>query len=592
MDLQVGLHAAGGRRVRRHREAALAVAIICALACITACGSGTGGPPAPVDAGAAVHNTSDQKGGTLRFANPGDWDSLDPGNTYYNYSWNFVRLYGRSLVTFAAAPRAVGATLVPDLSESLGKPGDDARTWTYTLRPGLTFEDGSPITSKDVKYAVERSLDKKTFPNGPTYFNQYLDLGDYSSPYQDPDPERLGLKAIETPDDRTIVFRLNRPFSDFDYLAQLPATVPVPRAKDIGSRYQEHVVSSGPYMFERNDPGKGFVLVRNPNWDQATDPIRKALPDRIEVTLNVNADDVDNRLLSGDLDVDVAGAGVQPAAQGRILADPTLKANTDSALGARLWYTFINPDVAPLDNIHCRRAVLYAADRTGFQRAQGGPPGGDIATNLLPPVIPGSEQFDPYLSEGHQGDLDKARDELRQCGVPNGFTTNISYRTELPREEATAEALQQSLSRVGINLQLRPFPLADYTTLYAGKPDYAKANQLGLMNSGWAADWPDGFGFLSQIVDSRTIRPTGGNTNFGIKDKAVDAMIDQALATTDTTAREKLWVAIDRKVMEEAYILPGVWARGLLYRPPHLTNTFVTDGYQMYDYAALGTTRR
>ncbi len=86
MDLQVGLHAAGGRRVRRHREAALAVAIICALACITACGSGTGGPPAPVGAGAAVHNASDQKGGTLRFANPGDWDSLDPGNTYYNYS--------------------------------------------------------------------------------------------------------------------------------------------------------------------------------------------------------------------------------------------------------------------------------------------------------------------------------------------------------------------------------------------------------------------------------------------------------------------------------------------------------------------------
>ena len=556
--------------------------------------AGCGGPSTGTAGSAAaggIHNPSDAKGGTLRYANSGDWDSLDPADTYYAYTFNFIRNYGRALLMFKPAPGQQGATLVPDLAESLGRSSDDAKTWTYTLRQGVKFEDGAPVTSKDVKYAVERSLDKTTFPNGPTYFNDVLDLQGYTSPYSDPDPSKLGLKAIETPDDQTIVFRLRKAFSGFDYLAQLPATMPVPQAKDTGSKYKEHVVSTGPYMFQTNELGKRFTMVRNPHWDPATDPNRRPLPDRITVDLNVNADDVDNRLISGNLDVSIEGSGVGPSAQGRILADPDLRANTDSALVARLWYTALNSDVAPLDNIHCRKAVLYATDRTGYQRAYGGATGGEIATNILPPVIPGAERFDLYPSPSNTGDIAKARDELAQCGRPNGFTTGISYRAERPKEKATAEALQQSLARAGIRLEIKPYPLTDYGRLYAGKPDYAKANGLGLMVFGWGADWPDGYGFLSQIVDSRVIRATGGNTNLGIKDPAIDQLLDQALVTTDTAAREQIWVAIDRKVMENAFVLPGVWAKGLLYRPPNLTNVFITDGFQMYDYLALGTTR-
>jgi peptide/nickel transport system substrate-binding protein len=345
-------------------------------------------------------------------------------------------------------------------------------------------------------------------------------------------------------------------------------------------------------MFETNNLGQNFTLVRNPNWDPATDPNRKPLPDRIEVALNVNSDDIDNRLISGDLDVQIEGSGVGPAAQGRILADQNLKANTDSALLARSWFTAVNGEVAPLDNIHCRIAVQYAVDRTGYQRAYGGATGGDIATNLMPPVIPGAEQFDLYPSAGNTGDLAKAKDELNQCGQPNGFTTGISYRAERPKEKATAEALQQSLQRVGINLEIKPYPLVDYLKLYAGKPDFAKANNLGLMVYGWGADWPDGFGFLSQIVDSRVIRDTGGNSNLSVRDPAVDALVDKAVTTGDDASRQKAWVDVDRKVMEDAYIIPGIWAKGLLYRPANLTNVFITNGFQMYDYLALGTTRK
>jgi peptide/nickel transport system substrate-binding protein len=559
---------------------------------LSACQSGATNETPDRRAVAGVHNPSDATGGTIRMANSGDWDSLDPADTYYAYAWNFVRLYGRSLMMFKSAPGAEGATLVPDLAESAGTPNADLTQWTYTLRQGVKFEDGTPVTSKDVKYAVERSLDKTTFPNGPTYFNDFLDLQVYTSPYQDRSPDKLGLTAIDAPDDKTIVFKLIKPFSGFDYFAQLPATIPVPQAKDTGTKYKEHVVSTGPYMFETNDLGKNFVMVRNPNWDQTTDPNRNPLPDRIEVALNVNADDIDNRLLSGDLDVAVEGSGVQSAAQGRILPDQTLRANSDSTIGARLFYAVLNPDVPPLNDVHCRKAILYAADRVAYQRANGGETGGEIATNLLPPVIPGAERFDLYSSAGNTGDLEKARAELAACGVPTGFDTRLSYRAEVPRERATAEALQQSLGRLGIRLDLRPFPLADYYTLYAGKPDYARGNGLGLMITGWSADWPDGYGFLAQIVDSRTIRPSGGNPNLGIRDPRVDLLLDEAVRTADPIVRERMWADIDRLVMEDARVLPGIWAKGLFYRPPNLTNVFITDGYQMYDYLALGTARR
>jgi peptide/nickel transport system substrate-binding protein len=340
-------------------------------------------------------------------------------------------------------------------------------------------------------------------------------------------------------------------------------------------------------MFKENNLGKNFTLVRNPQWDPKTDPNRKALPDEYDVSLNVNADDIDNRLLAGDLDVDIAGSGVQAAAQGKILADPAKKANADDPTVARLWYTSINGDVAPLDNIHCRKAVEYAADKTGYQAAYGGPTGGQIATNLMPPVIPGAEQFNTYPTPNNAGDPDKAKQELQQCGQPNGFSTNISYRAERPKEKNAAEAMQQALAKAGIKLTIKPYPQSDYYKLYAGKPDFARNNNLGIMINGWEGDWTDGFGFLSQIVDSRVIRATGGNTNLTVKDPEVDKLIDKAVITPDTDARNAAWVDVDKKVMSDAFIVPGVYAKQLLYRPPTLTNVFVNNEFGMYDYLAL-----
>jgi peptide/nickel transport system substrate-binding protein len=568
---------------------------------MTACSGGTtstasnsGGSTATRNAGVGqVYKPSTTKGGTLRFGMAGDWDSVDPGDTYYGLSWNFLRNYARTLVVFKSAPGAEGVKLVPDLATTLGVPTDGAKTWTYTLRDGLKFEDGTPITSADVKYGVARQLDKNTFPNGPTYFNDFLaNVPAGYSVYKD--KNLADLKSITTPNAKTIVFHLKTPFAGFDYLAQLPATAPVPVAKDTGSKYKDHVVSSGPYMFDTVQLGKKYTLKRNPYYDPKTDPDsgRLALPNNISVELGLNAADVDNRLLAGDLDVDINGTGVQAETQGKILGNAALTAQTDSAAAARTWFTQVNPDVAPLNNVDCRKAVLLAADKSGYQRAYGGPVGGDIATGLLPPTIPGFKAMDLYEAKTHPtGDVAAAKAELAKCGQPNGFATNISYRAERPKEKATAESLQQSLARVGIQLTIKPYPTGDYFKLYAGKPDFAKTNKLGLMVYGWGADWPDGFGFLSQIVDSRVIHASG-NTNLGIKIPAVDAAIDKALSTTDATARNAIWGSIDQMVMENANVLPGVWSKGLLFRPANLTNVFVNNAFGQYDYTAIGTSNK
>ncbi len=534
-----------------------------------------------------MFNPSTKKGGTLKAAHSADWDSLDPGDTYYGYSFNFGRFYWRTLTMYKPGPGPEGNTVIPDLAEGLGTPSDDGKTWTYKLKSGLKYEDGTPITAKDVAYAVARSYDKETFPHGPSYLNELLDWPkDFKGVYKSADADYKS--AVEATDDSTVVFHLKKPFASMDYIVQMPMTAPVPKDKDTGAKYKEKVLSSGPYKFETNEIGKRFTLVRNDQWDPATDPNRPALPDRIEVQLNVNADDLDNQLISGDIDLDIPGTGLQPAALGKVLPDPALKARTDNPTIPRLWYVSVIPDNPPLDNVECRKAVMWAADRVANQTAYGGPlAGGDIATNVMPPPIVGQEKFDLYATPENKGDVEKAKQALTACGQPNGFSTTMAFRSDRPREKALAEAMQQALAKVNIKVELKGFPGSSYFSDYAGNTDYVKKNGIGLAGHGWGSDWPDGYGFMQAIVDSRTIRKAG-NYNLSVKNPEVDKLIDQASSELDETARAKLWVDVDKKVMEDASILPVVWAKSLLMRGKRVTNVAYNEGQSMYDYVLLG----
>jgi len=538
-----------------------------------------------------VVNASTQKGGTVTYEYSDVPDSFDPGNTYYAYMYNLSRLYARPLMTFAPGPGEEGNKLVPDLAESAGQPSDGGKTWTYKIRSGLKYQDGTPITSKDVKYAVERSnFARDVLSLGPNYFQQFLEGGDkYKGPYKDKSAE--GLKSIETPDDNTIVFKLNRAFQEFDYLVATPQTAPVPQAKDTGVDYVKSIVSSGSYKFQSYKEGQQAVLVRNENWDAKTDPLRKQYPDKIVVKLKVNAETIDQDVQAGDA-IDLGGTGVQAATQAKVVNDANLKANTDNTYGGRLVYMAINTQVAPFDKVECRKAVQYAIDKVSVQTAEGGPIRGDIATTVLPPDIPGYEKADVYATTGNKGDAAKAKDQLKACGK-SSINTNISARSDRPQEIDAATAIIASLKKVGINASLKQYPSGKYFTDYAGVPTFDKKQNIGLHMMQWGADWPSGYGFLQQILHGDAIGASG-NTNLSyLNDKQINEMLEKAIATEDDTARNALYAQIDKRAMDLAALVPLTYFKVLLYRPAGFTNLVSTAAFSgQYDYLNIGTTKK
>nr|WSW66677.1 ABC transporter substrate-binding protein [Streptomyces sp. NBC_00995] len=583
----------------RKTAAAIAVAIAVSLGA-SACSGGdsdnggkSGGGSAKADAGlTSIVNASTKKGGTVTYEHTSGPDSLDPGNTYYGWVQNFARLYARSLVTFKPAAGKEGLQVVPDLATGLGKASADAKTWTYTLRKGVKFEDGTEITSKDVKYAIERSnFAPEALSNGPTYFKAYLDGGDkYKGPYKDKSPE--GLKSIETPDDQTIVFHLNKPFADMDYLAAFSQTAPIQQKADTGASYVQKMVSSGPYKFSAYDESKGATLVRNPEWDAKTDPIRKALPDKIELKFNINPTTVDDHLLNDVTTADIAGTGLQSKTQPKVLVKASEKAKTDNPYAGALQYLALNVNVKPFDNAECRKAVQYAVDKQSMVDSIGGSVKGDPASTVIPPTVAGYKKFDLYPSEGSKGDAAKAKEHLVKCGHPDGFKTTLTARSDRPDEVTAATQLQGSLKKIGITAEIKQFPADKYFTDFAGVPNWVHKNNAGMMMMAWGADWPTGFGFLDQIVNGTAIKPSGGTNLMELNDKGINELLVKGIGTVDTAARNATWGEVDQKVMENASVVPLFYRKNLLYRPDSAANVTVTDAYLgMYDYVLMTSTK-
>jgi peptide/nickel transport system substrate-binding protein len=552
--------------------------------------AGSSGGKAAFNAGlTTVVNPSTKKGGTLTYGVAATPDSFDPGNTYYAWVLNLNRLWATPLLTYKSCTGGCGDTLAPGIATGLGQVSANGLVWTYHIKQGLKFEDGSPVTAQDVKYAVERTYDRSVMENGPTYFDNILADPKYPGPYKDPTGN---LTSITTPDNYTIQFHLLAPFPDFNYVVgAFSQTAPVEKSKDTGANYQLHPMSTGPYMFQSYQTNKQLVLVPNPNWTQNEDPQAKQLASKIVVNLNMNAQDLDNRLMAGDIDIDAQGIGVQAAARAKILSSPSLKTDADVAPGNRAWFTYLNTQVAPLNNLACRQAVEYAANKTDLQTAWGGPyAGGQVATTLLLPGMNGYSPFDLYNAKTDPtGDLTSAKAALAKCGQPSGFTVGAAYRSDRPAETAAIQALQAALARVGIKLQLHGYPSGSYYSTFAGAPNYVHQHDLGILMGGWSPDWPDGYGMMDELVAGNTIVATG-NTNIGeLKDPKVDSMFQQTTKPGLTTAQVgALYGQIDKQAMSDAAILPNVYATNLIYRNPAATNVYAYAPYGEYNYAVIG----
>jgi peptide/nickel transport system substrate-binding protein len=594
--------------------AGLAAVAAMALAGCTSSGSGSNGKsgstaPASNAPGSAQGVSIDYNNGTIGFVNQGtktggtlnlnasgDCDSWDPARTYYAWCWNMQRLFTRTLMGYSSLPGANNTSKIEgDLATGPGQHNADFTQWTYTLKPGLKYSNGSPITTADIKYGIERLYATGVINGGPTFY--YLCLLNtcdakgnpaYTGPYTD---KTGGLTSITTPSATEITFKLTSSYADFDYLMALPASAPVPATVEggtyKGATYTNHPVSSGPFEVSTYTPGKQITFDRNPNWSQSTDTIRKPLVDKIVLTVNQNPDDNDKAVQSGAADAEADG-GVQQTFQAQILQDPSLKKNADDPVTGFTRYLVVLPTVKPLDNVHCRNAIFYAINKNELQRARGGSYGGDIANTMTPPVLPGYDKnADPFpVGSDNTGDLTKAKSELAACGQPNGFTVKEAY-VNAGRGTSVFNASQVALARVGIKVVSAPGDQSSYYSTFIGSPANIVKQGLGIAQAGWGADFPTGYGFWNSIVNGKAILPTG-NTNYAsLNDPVVNNILDNVTKASGT--HDSDFKALDAQVMKDAVMLPYVYDKTLFYRNPRMTNVrnnFSEGGY--YDFVNIG----
>ncbi|OYP15514.1 ABC transporter substrate-binding protein [Streptomyces sp. FBKL.4005] len=529
------------------RVAAASVSLVVAAGA-AACG------PEDSDAKGSGGDSAPHKGGTLTVLNSQPQTDFDPARLYTSGGGNVPSLVFRTLTTRNRESGEAGAKVVPDLATDTGRPNKDATVWTYTLKKGLKYEDGTPITSADIKYGIERSFAPELSGGAPYLRDWLVGAADYQGPYKD----KKGLSAIETPDSRTIVFHLNKPEGEFPYLATQTQFTPVPKSKDTGTEYEAHPVSSGPYKVVKNEnDGEHLVLERNPHWSAATDAERKAYPDTIDVRSGLDSS-VINQRLSASQGADAAAVttdtNLGPAELAKVTGDKKLAARVGTGHFGYTNYLAFNPKVKPFDNPKVRQAVAYAIDRSSVVNAAGGSALAEPATTFLPNQKSfGHTPYDPFPA-GASGNPAKAKELLAQAGYKNGLSITLTHSNEKDFETSPeiATAVQDALKKAGITVKLQGLEDNDYRDKIHSVQD-----EPGLFLAHWGADWPSGGPFLAPIFDGRQIVKGGANFNTGqLNDKSVNDEIDAINKLTDLDAAAQRWGALDKKIGDKALVVP------------------------------------
>ncbi|MFD8205044.1 ABC transporter substrate-binding protein [Streptomyces sp. NPDC059695] len=569
------------------RTRTLATALVTTLALgATACSGGgksAGSPdrrnPAASTSGAVIGGTP-QKGGTLTVLSNQDFTHLDPARNWVMPDMDFgTRLLYRTLVTYKAAPGAKGSELVPDLAEDLGTPSDGAKTWTFRLKPGLKYEDGTPVTAQDIKYNVERSF-SPDLPGGPDYAARYL-AG--AEGYQGPARGRH-LASVKTPDARTIVFELHKPFAEFPFAATLPTFAPVPQKRDRGPQYDSRPFSSGPYKIETYARDKQLVLVRNPHWDPKSDAVRKAYPDRIVVTMGLKGNQIDDRLIasSGTDASAVPWAQLRPESIPKVLTKTDVRARLLAESSSCTEMLQMHTGRAPFDDLKVRQAVQWALDREAIVTAAGGPAVTDASSAAMPgSLFAGGKQPDT-LKIPLSGDPEKAKQLLKEAGRPDGLSTRLTVNIN---DKAIGEAVQQSLGRAGIKVTIETVdPSAFYDTIGD------TVNRTDLVYTGWCPDFPSGTTFLPFVFDGRYIKEKGNSGNHSLfRDDATMRRMDEIAAMTDGARANKAWQELDGQILAKAPVAPGAMKRRSLLVGTNVAGAYGHTSWSgQIDYATVG----
>ncbi|MBH5336824.1 ABC transporter substrate-binding protein [Streptomyces pactum] len=519
------------------------------------------GPAAPVPGA--------RKGGTVNVLQRDAFTYLDPAQIYYADQLTAQTLYNRTLTTYKIDANGK-VTLVGDLATDTGTPSDGGRTWTYTLKKGLKFEDGSPITSADVRQSVER-LYAKWATDGPQFIPQWLSGAGQSFREALPDGpykgDHLPADVLDTPDDRTVVFHFKEPHADTPYAVAMPniGAVPDEPGKDPGQAYDRRPLSSGPYKIGTQKAGKQLVLVRNDRWDPKTDPVRHQYPDRFDIRFGVQEPDSSRRLLAGrgsDRNAMSFTNAVTVETGPTVLKDASAKDRTFNEVQPYVDYMAIN--MSRITDRKVRQALAYALPNAQILGQLGGPRAGQVAGNLLAPSLAGWKDIDPYRKKKFPaGDVATARKLLKEAGK-EGQKIVYAYPNTTEYQKISV-VVTQALERAGFSVEKKEIDSNNYSTEIS-KVD----NTFDIYRASWGADWPVGSTVVPPLFDGRNV--SDGNQNYWhLRNGEVDAEIDRISRITDVEKAAAQWVALAEKILvEDVPAVPifynrqwSIWGEGI-----------------------------
>ena len=557
---------------------------------LAACGSSS----SDSSSAAAEGSGEGQPGGTINVLTLEEqFLHVDPQRIYTGVDIAFFNGYTtRTLTAYKMAPGAEGVTIVPDMATDLGTASNDAKTWAFTIRDGVTFEDGTAVGCADVKYGVSRTFATDVITDGPTYAISLLDIPkaeDGSSVYKGPyvtegnDVAAFDKAVTCSDDNKTITFNLNRPAGDFNYTVTLTAFSPVPQAADTGEGYDDAVVSTGPYKISEYTKGQKMVLVRNDKWSKASDDYRPAYPDSIVVNFAIDPAAIDQRLIA-DAPEDqavVTFAGMQPENLATVFGaeDPRFTDRSVNGYDPYVRYLAINTEKVP--NQKQRQAIAVALNRAELITIAGGDFAGDIGDGVIKPNLatdyaPSGMWTDMFgAAVPDAGDPELAKKLIAESGEP---MVDLTYQFPIsPTNEKAAASIKGSLEKAGMKVTLEGIETGQY---YGVVLDPAQEKEI--VSAGWGPDWQNASTVIPELFGAN-----GGFTLSRVNDPAYEAEVQAALAMTDRAAQAEAWKALNKQAMEQAWVVPTRFGKIQYLWGSKVGNGYLWDAYGSFAFGDL-----
>jgi peptide/nickel transport system substrate-binding protein len=495
-------------------------------ATLAACGGGSSdneGSSGPASAG-----------GTLYYYIYAPYEYIDPQRAYSGVEMtNWSRTVFRQLVTFpTSTDPEEGFTPVPDLATDTGTSSKGGKVWSFTIRDGVTWEDGKPITCEDFKYGPSRTFATDVITGGPTYILSYLDiptdpktgLPAYNGPYKG-DGQDLYDKAV-TCDGNTITYRFKVPWPDFPLaIASLHMMDPFREDKDEGAKSRYKIFSNGPYRIDGNvwDKQTGATFIRNENYDPKTDSPdnRQALPEKIVFDVGQTPETIYDRLIAdnGNDQYAVTSERVPPAYYTQVTGSVADR----SELVKSPYVDYLQPNIPNMPDVKVRQALAAATNAQAWIDAGGGEKAYGPAESIVAPDLPGY-QPNPAFDGPQEGDIDAAKQLLDEAGVKTPVPITFTYPSTDTADKQAA-ALKDTWDQAGFDVSLDGLGDTYYDVIQEPTKD------SDVVWASWGADWPSAITVSPQLFDSRIMSATNTNSDYGSYDSAeFNKLVDQARA--------------------------------------------------------------